>query len=383
MGLLFQSIAWCFELIQFYNLKSLNEQYKEEITSSILRVIDNSNFIQGSEVKKFESEFANYCSVSHCIGVGNGFDALYLTLLAWKVMGHICDGDHVIVPSNTFIASIMAITASGMNPILVDPDPNTFNLSEEGVVHAITKKTKVILAVHLYGRMAPMDKLATIGKRYNILILEDAAQAHGAKINGQQVGSYGDAAAFSFYPGKNLGALGDAGAVITNDPVLEKMIRALGNYGSLIKYNHIYKGVNSRLDEIQASALRVKLKYLDLDNEKKRQIAEYYKKNIHNKKIITPYSYDDFFSTETVMVWHQFVVRVDNREQFIQYMMKNDIEVGIHYPIAPHKQISYTEISNLNLPIAEELHRSVVSLPIYPTLTKDECKYICKVINEY
>lgn len=332
----------------------------------------------GSELTSFEQEFAEYCGAKHCIGVANGLDALTLTLRAWKEMNILQDGDEVIVQANTYIASILAITENNLKPVLIEPDSKTYNLSVAGIEKALTSKTKVILPVHLYGQISPMLEINKFAKEHNLLVLEDCAQAHGATINGVKAGSWGDAAGFSFYPGKNLGALGDAGAITTSDDELAQTLRALRNYGSHKKYENLYKGVNSRLDEIQAAMLRVKLNYLPQETEIRQHIAKRYCNEIDNKLLDLPQweGGDDH-------VFHLFVVRVRDREHFTQYLTENGIQTVIHYPIPPHKQKSYIEFNETSLPLTEEIHREVVSLPIDPTLTDDDVSSIISKINGY
>ena len=288
------------------------------------------------------------------------------------------EGDEIIVPSNTYIATILAISENGCTPVLVEPDINTYNINPDLIEEKITPKTKAIIVVHLYGQAVQMDKVWEIAKKYNLKIIEDSAQAHGAVYKNKRVGNLSDASAFSFYPGKNLGCMGDGGCVTTNDEELFKKVKAIANYGSDRKYHHIYKGVNSRLDEIQAAVLDVKLKYLDEDNKKRREISKYYRENIRNSKIILPKTYD-----ENSHVWHVFAVRTENRDEFQKYLTDNGIQTIIHYPTPPHKQEAYREWNNLSYPISEEIHRTIISIPISPVMTEDEVKKVLEVINEY
>ncbi|GMN99937.1 DegT/DnrJ/EryC1/StrS family aminotransferase [Parageobacillus thermoglucosidasius] len=363
-------------MIPFLDLRAVNAQYQKEIQEAINRTINSGWYILGDEVKNFEMEFAEYCGVKHAIGVANGLDALTLIL---KACG-IGQGDEVIVPSNTFIASILAISASGATPILVEPDIRTYNINPKKIEEKITEKTKAIIVVHLYGQVANMNAIKAIATKYNLKIIEDAAQAHGAVYGDKRAGSLGDAAGFSFYPSKNLGALGDGGAITTNDDELAEKLRALRNYGSHEKYKNLFKGVNSRLDEIQAAILRVKLKYLDKDNEKRRQIAEYYLNHIKNEKVILPIIEN---GNRLSHVWHLFVVRVENRERFQKYLKENGIQTSIHYPIPPHKQKAYEEWNHCSFSISEKIHKTVISLPISPVLAFEHVKKIVKIINEY
>lgn len=365
------------KMVNFLDLKKMNSQYREEIINSLTCVLDSGWYIMGSKLSHFEKEFANYCNVKHCIGVANGLDALVLVLRAWKEMGLIKDGDEVLVPSNTYIASILAISENNLQPVLVEPEINTFNISVENIKEKITDKTRVILPVHLYGLSCPMDAICNLAKEHGLLILEDCAQAHGAKFNGSEVGSWGDAAGFSFYPGKNLGALGDAGAITTNDDELASVLLALRNYGSHVKYENKYRGTNSRLDEIQAAVLSVKLKYLNSDNDKRRSIAEKYLSEINNPNLILPSAPN----VPSEHVWHLFVIKTALRAELQEYLSENGIQTLIHYPIAPHKQIAYKELENISLPISEKLHQEVLSLPMGPCMSAEDVETVIKVIN--
>ena len=361
-------------MIPFLDLKKINQQYREELIGAATNVIDSGWYVQGAQVEAFEREFSDYCGVKHCIGVANGLDALILIFRAYKELGRLKEGDEVIVPANTYIASILAITENRLKPVLVEPDEQTYNLDPKLIEQAITPKTKAILAVHLYGQLADMLEINKIAKKNNLLVIEDSAQAHGASINGKKAGNWGDASGFSFYPGKNLGGLGDGGAVTTNDEELAITIRALGNYGSHKKYQHLYKGINSRLDEIQASMLRVKLKYLDNEIKHRREVAEYYLKNIKNENIVLP-------TITTDGVWHLFVIRVDKRESLQEYLLVNGIQTLMHYPLAPHKQEAYVEWDNKNYPISEQIHDEVLSLPISGVQSLEDTKRIVEILN--
>lgn len=365
-------------MIPFLDLKSVNESMNAELKEACARVIDSGWYISGNELKKFEKDFAEYCGSKYALGVANGLDALILTLRAWKEMGKLTDGDEVIVPANTYIASVLAITENKLVPVLVEPDEKSFNLNPELVKKAITKKTRAILPVHLYGQLADMPALMKIAKDYNLLVLEDSAQAHGANIDGRKAGSWGDAAGFSFYPGKNLGALGDAGAITTNDSDLFDTLDHLRNYGSREKYKNEFKGVNSRLDEIQAAMLTVKLKYLDKHTNIRRNIANKYSEGMSNPLVQNPY-----FEKPEHHVWHLFVVRTQYREQLIDHLKKNEIQSLIHYPIPPHKQNAYKELSHLSFPLTEKIHKEVLSLPIGPTMTDSEIQKVIAVINSF
>lgn len=370
-------------MIDFLNLKDVNSVYREQLISAFTAVLDRGWFIQGSEVEAFENEFSLFCGAKYCVGVANGLDALVLTLKAWKIMGKIHDGDEVIVPGNTFIASVLAISECGLKPIFVEPDPTTYNISSSAIKSHITSKTRVILPVHLYGQLSDIEGVLAVAGEYDLLVLEDCAQAHGAKLRSSNrcAGSFGNAGAFSFYPGKNLGALGDAGAITTNDAELYKLLLALRNYGSEIKYNHIIKGVNSRLDELQAAFLRIKLRDLDQNTNRRREISLMYRNGINNNKVTVnccklPFGEDSH-------VWHLFVIEVNNRDEFISHMNANDISVAIHYPIAPHKQDAYKEFHHISLPITEKIHSTILSLPMSPTLSNQEVEKVISAVNSY
>jgi len=365
-------------VIPFLDLKAINTQYRDELVAAATKVIDSGWYIQGTEVKAFEEEFAAYCGSKHCIGVANGLDALTLTLRAWKEMGKLKEGDEVIVPANTYIASILAITENRLKPVLVEPDEATFNLCPKKTAAAITPNTKAIVAVHLYGQISPMPELMQLADKHGLLVLEDAAQAHGARIEGRKAGSWGHAAGFSFYPGKNLGALGDAGAVITDDEELAKTIRALGNYGSLKKYENLYQGVNSRLDEMQASMLRVKLRHLDDEIESRRHVAEYYLAHIDNPKIQLPAVGD-----HESHVWHLFVVRSAMRDELQQNLAKQGVQTMIHYPVPPHQQKAYQGWQSHNHRLTESIHKTVLSLPMGPTLSPQGCNKVTTACNDW
>jgi|TARA_R110001583_G_scaffold170891_1_gene324344 dTDP-4-amino-4,6-dideoxygalactose transaminase len=365
-------------MIKFLNLQKINERYAEELKQACSSVIDSGWYIKGRELAFFEKEFAEYCGTSDCVGTANGLDALKLSLMAWKELGYLNDGDEVIVPANTFIATILAITDCSLVPVFVEPSPVTFNIDPDLVKEKISDRTRMILVVHLYGQVSPVKKLVNLAKEYELLILEDAAQAHGALLDGMKAGSIGDAGAFSFYPGKNLGGLGDGGAVVTNDTQLSTVIRALGNYGSSSKYIHDYRGINSRLDEIQAAMLRIKLRGLDLELAVRRDIAGKYISKIKNTSVILPDVID-----MKAHAFHLFVVRVESQDFFAKYMLDQGVEVMIHYPIPPHKQKAYMQYNHCSYPICEKLHSQVVSLPIDPTMSDKEVEYIIEVVNSY
>ncbi|MEQ1446471.1 DegT/DnrJ/EryC1/StrS family aminotransferase [Acinetobacter schindleri] len=369
-------------MIPFLNLKEINHQYAEKLKAACNRVIDSGWYIDGQELEKFEQNFANYCGTKFAIGVANGLDALILTLRAWKELGKLKDGDEVIVPANTYIASVLAITANHMKPVLVEPDQNDFNISIEAIRAAITPKTKVILPVHLYGQLANMPAIMQIAKQHNLLVLEDSAQAHGAEIEAKKAGNWGDAAGFSFYPGKNLGALGDAGAITTNDLELAQTLKALRNYGSYEKYKNVFVGVNSRLDEIQAAMLDVKLKYLDDETQNRRQIANLYMAEINNPLIELPKVNKDVLNDQQ-HVWHVFVIRSKYRMELQKYLAENGVQTLIHYPIPPHKQQAYEEWNDLSYPVSEQIHAEILSLPMGPTLTVEDAEKVIQLCNEF
>ncbi|MFN4915162.1 MAG: DegT/DnrJ/EryC1/StrS family aminotransferase [Sphingomonadales bacterium] len=368
-------------MIKFLDLQKTNLQYEEEIKKVLHEVFRNGWYILGKEIETFEKSLARYNGIENIIGVANGLDALRLIFRAYLELGVLQEDDEVIVPANTYIASILAITDNRLKPVLVEPDINTFNLDIDKIEEKITAKTKAIMVVHLYGRVCWSEDLVVLAKKHNLKIIEDNAQAIGAVWNGTKTGALGDAAGFSFYPGKNLGALGDAGAVATNDDDLARIIRALGNYGSADKYVNIYQGLNSRLDEIQAAVLNVKLKYLDTENQQRRQISEYYCKNIKNSSIILP----QIPAPVTEHVWHLFVITCEQRERLQQYLLDAGIQTLIHYPIPPHKQQAYNKesIGHLSFPLTEWLHNSVLSLPISPVLSSGEIAYIVDSINKF
>jgi len=365
-------------MIPFIDLKKIHAQYREEIEKAVLRVINSGWYILGREVEAFENRFADFCGVKYCIGVASGLDALQLIFRSYKELGEIRDGDEVIVPANTYIASILSVSNNNLVPVLVEPDISTYNIDTSKIEEKITAKTRAILAVHLYGQVAEMEAILKIAKKNNLIVLEDAAQAHGAIYKDKRTGSLGDAAGFSFYPGKNLGAMGDAGAVCTNNKQLAEKIKEIRNYGSNKKYYHHCKGTNSRLDEMQAAILKVKLKYLEQENKKRREIANFYHNSIKNKKIILPES-----KSAPAHVWHLFVIRTAMRDEFQSYLEQNKIQTLIHYPIPPHKQQAYKEWNHLSFPVTEKIHREVLSIPVSPVLEKDEQQKIVDVINKY
>lgn len=365
-------------MIPFLDLKKINLQYQTELTAAFNQVLNSGWYIMGQELKSFEMAFSEYCGTKHAIGVANGLDALVLVLRAWKQMGKLQDGDEVIVPANTYIASVLAITENKLVPVFVEPAASTYNLCPEKVKEAINHRTKVILPVHLYGLISPMAELCEIAKANNLLVLEDCAQAHGASIGGVKAGNWGDAAGFSFYPGKNLGALGDAGAITTNDEELAQTLLALRNYGSHKKYENLYQGVNSRLDELQAALLKVKLKYLDAETQVRRSVADAYIQRITNKAVILPST----LAAEQ-HVWHLFVVRTAAREQLQAHLLAHGVQTLIHYPIPPHKQLAYPDYNGLSLPLTEQIHHEVLSLPISPVMSQQEVDAVITAVNSF
>lgn len=365
--------------IPFLNLKDVNDRFAVELKEAAGRVIESGWYILGKEVGEFEKEFAAYCGTSSCVGVGNGLDALTLILRAYKELKVFQNGDEIIVPANTYIASILAITESGLIPVLVEPDVQTYNIDVQRVEAAITHRTRAIMAVHLYGQLADVESLRKITAKHRLKLIEDCAQAHGAAVNGGKAGTFGDAAGFSFFPGKNLGALGDAGAVTTNDGALARQVRALSNYGSEVKYHNVCQGVNSRLDEMQAAFLRVKLKHLDNDSEARRAVAERYMAGIRNARISMP-----TVITPSAHVWHLFVVRSPARDQLQQHLAELGIDTLIHYPVPPHRQPAFVGVlSDLVLPETDAIHKSVLSLPISPTLRSEEIERVIAACNAF
>lgn len=368
-------------MIPFLDLRSINATYRDELIAACTDVINSGWYIDGQQLLSFEQEFATYCGSKYCIGVANGLDALTLTLRAWKEQGRLKEGDEVIVPANTYIASVLAITENKLTPILVEPSEVTYNLCPKNTELAITQKTRAILPVHLYGQLADMPAIMDIAERHQLLVLEDSAQAHGASLNGRKAGNWGDAAGFSFYPGKNLGALGDAGAITTDDEELAILLRALGNYGSHKKYQNAYQGINSRLDEIQAAMLRVKLRHLNDEIVTRRKIAHAYLTGIKSSLICLPEINSETALTDNSHVWHLFVIRNAKREALQSYLLKNDIQTLIHYPIPVHKQQAYRHWSNYSLPLTESIHKEVISLPISPVTKPNDIEKIIKICN--
>jgi dTDP-4-amino-4,6-dideoxygalactose transaminase len=373
-------------MIPFLNLKQLNEQFSNEFKDAFERVLNSGWYILGPEVEAFEQEFAKFCKTRFCISVANGLDALTLILRAYKVLGKLKDGDEIIVPANTYIATILAITENRLFPVLVEPDLKTYNIDPSKIEEKLSEKTRAIMPVHLYGQLADMTKINLVAKKHNLLVIEDSAQAHGASFNGKMAGSFGNASGFSFYPGKNLGALGDGGAVTTNEEDLAECIRALRNYGSFEKYHNQYQGVNSRLDELQAAFLRVKLKYLCAQNVLRAKIARFYCENIRQSDTILPVKTDfEFINNAGAMqhVWHLFVIRHPYRQDLSEFLAREKIQTLIHYPVPPHKQKAYEQMNQQKFPLTELIHNQVLSLPISPVLTEKETTQVVEVINKF
>lgn len=370
-------------MIPFLDLREINAVYRQELIEACTRVIDSGWYIAGNELSHFESEFAEYCRTDHCIGVANGLDALTLTLRAWKELGKLKEGDEVIVPANTYIASILAITENRLRPVLVEPDAATYNLCPLKTAAAITANTKAIVAVHLYGQLAPMPQIMALAEQHDLLVLEDAAQAHGASITGRRAGNWGHAAGFSFYPGKNLGALGDAGVVTTSDAELAQTIRALGNYGSHKKYENLYQGVNSRLDEIQAAMLRVKVRHLDDDTARRKGIALAYAQGIDNPAIRQPISVDSVLASLEPHVFHLYVIRSEQREALQKHLNAAGVQTLIHYPIPPHQQQAYKAWNSQSHPLTEAIHQQVLSLPMSPVVTDEQVAAVIEACNAF
>lgn len=367
-------------MIKFLDLKKVNERFRGEMDAAVKRVLDSGWYLLGKEVEVFEQEFAAYCGTKHCIGVANGLDALTLIIKAYGIG----PGDEIIVPANTFIATLLAVSANGCTPVLVEPDWNTRLIDVNKIEAAVTSRTKAIMVVHLYGRAVEMEGVWEIAKRHNLKVIEDSAQAHGAKYRGKRCGSLGDASGFSFYPGKNLGCLGDGGAVTTNDDELAEKIRAIRNYGSDHKYHHIYKGINSRLDEIQAAWLGVKLPHLDEDNAIRARIAARYCAEIKNPLIELPDNPNTVLETGNLShVWHVFAVTCNERDRLDKWLTDNGIQTNIHYPTPPHKQRAYSELRQLNFPITERMHQEILSLPISPVLSDWEVGEVIRCVNEF
>ena len=366
-------------MIKFLDLQKVTDLYSAEIHQAVSRVIDSGWYLQGEENKRFEQEYASFIGTKHCVGVANGLDALICILKAYMEMGVMHPGDEVIVPANTYIASILAISENGLTPVLVEPDIRTYEIDDRLIEEAITPRTKAVMIVHLYGQCAYTDRIGEICRKHGLKLIEDNAQAHGCRYrDGRRTGSLGDAAGHSFYPGKNLGALGDGGAVTTDDPELARIVRALANYGSSKKYVFDYLGRNSRLDEIHAAVLSVKLKHLDDDNETRRKIARYYQENIVNPAITLPQVPD-----WNAHVFHVFAILCENRDELQAYLKENGVQTIIHYPIPPHKQKCYPDWNDWSFAISEKIHREELSLPMSPVLTLEEARVVVDLLNQW
>jgi dTDP-4-amino-4,6-dideoxygalactose transaminase len=365
--------------ISFLPLGRVNAAHRAGLLEAATRVIDSGWYIHGKEHEWFEKEFAAYCGTADCVGVANGLDALTLVLRAWKELGRLREGDEVIVPANTYIASILAITENRLKPVLVEPAPESFNLDPTRLAGALSARTRVILPVHLYGQLAAMGEIVAFARAHGLLVLEDAAQAHGAMVEGKRAGAWGDAAGVSFYPGKNLGALGDAGAVVTSDSELAQCLRALRNYGSHVKYQNLHQGPNSRLDEMQAAFLRVKLRTLDAETERRRELARRYRQGIRHPEIVLPAAVQG----EPAHAWHLFVVQTAHRDSLVSHLSAAGVQTVIHYPIPPHRQACYPELAALSLPLTERLAREVVSLPLSPVHSDDEIDHVIAAVNAW
>lgn len=365
-------------MIKFLDLKKINNQYQEELKAVASKVIDSGWYLMGKELESFERNYSEFCGTKFALGVANGLDALRLIFRGYMEMGVMKKGDEIIVPANTYIASVLAITDNDLVPVFVEPNNSTYNLDSSLIEKVITTKTRAVLTVHLYGQISVDENMIKLCEKYNLKLVEDGAQSHGARWKNKISGGIGDAAGHSFYPGKNLGALGDAGAVTTNDDKLYRTINALRNYGSHKKYENLYQGLNSRLDEIQAAFLNVKLKYINEDIKARRKVANYYLQNITNPKLILPNLLE-----EESHVWHLFVLRTKKRELFKEYLDKNRVQTLIHYPIPPHKQKAYTQYNDLIFPITESVHKEVISLPLSPLLESTDQARIIDLINKF
>ncbi|OQM76235.1 DegT/DnrJ/EryC1/StrS family aminotransferase [Manganibacter manganicus] len=365
-------------MTSFLDLKRINGSMRDEIVEAVIQVIDSGWYIGGERLAAFEGAFAEFCGAKHCIGVANGLDALVLTLRAWKEMGRLKAGDEVLIPANTYIASVLAVTENDLVPVLVEPDEHSFNIGAANALSAITGRTRAILPVHLYGRLADMPDLIQVARENGLLVLEDAAQAHGASLGGRRAGNWGDASGFSFYPGKNLGALGDAGAITTNDEELASTLRALRNYGSHEKYRNLMQGVNSRLDEVQAAVLTVKLRHFDTHTALRRKIARAYLDGIINPDVRLP-----IWEVEEQHVWHLFVVRCRHRKALMEHLAGQGVQTLIHYPIPPHRQGAYPNLAHISLPVTEAIHDEVLSLPIGPHMSFDDIRRVIDAMNSF
>lgn len=366
--------------IRFLDLQKVNHRYEPEISEALSRVVRSGWYLQGAENKRFEKAYADYIGQSHCVGCASGLDALVLIYRAYVEMGVMKPGDEVIVPANTYIASILAITENGLTPVLAEPDPATLELDDSRLEQLITSRTRSVLLVHLYGRCAYTERIGSLCRQYGLKLVEDNAQAHGCRCaDGRRTGSLGDAAGHSFYPGKNLGALGDAGAVTTDDALLAATVRTLANYGSQQKYVFQYEGRNSRLDELQAAVLSVKLKYLDADNEVRRRLARVYNSELRHPEVVLP----GVLPRDDMNVYHLFPIFCKRRDQLQQYLEQQGVQTLIHYPIPPHKQACYKAWNPMSLPVTEQLHAEELSLPISQVMTEEEVCEVARIVNAF
>ncbi len=379
-------------MIKFLDLKRINDSFEPHLSNAVKRVMDSGWYLLGREVEEFEKEYAMFLDVKHCIGVANGLDALRLILRAYMELGFMKEGDEIIVPANTYIATILAITDNRLVPVFVEPDIKTYNIDPYKIEEKVSPLTKGIMVVHLYGQNSMHPEIQRLVAKYNLKLIEDNAQSQGCYYDGKRTGSVGDAAGHSFYPGKNLGALGDAGAVTTNDDTIAEVVRTIANYGSRVKYQNLYRGLNSRLDEIQASILRVKLPRLDPDNQKRNEVAEFYLENINHPGIVLPVRRNtETNNTHSNLntpvhlshVWHLFVVRCKHRDDLQHYLSDNNIQTIIHYPVPPHQQPAYKEWNQMQLPVTEIIHKQVLSLPIGPDMNREEVREVVETINRF
>ena len=381
-------------MLKYLDLKRINDVYRAEIETAIHGVLDSGWYLRGEATRRFEAHYADYIGTRYCVGCGNGLDALSLILLAYKEMGVLTDGDEVIVPANTYIASILAITRCGLKPVLVEPSEDTLQIDDSRIEAAITERTRALMIVHLYGRCAYTDEIGEICRRHHLKLIEDNAQAHGCHYGERKTGSLGDAAGHSFYPGKNLGALGDAGAVTTNDEQLAEIIRALGNYGSHQKYVHDWQGCNSRIDELQAAVLDVKLQHIDAANQRRKEIAALYINKVQNpllrfNAVANPLSdgmanpLQPISVCDRDCVWHIFPVFTEHRDALQQYLHTHGVETQVHYPIPPHRQKCFAAWNHLSFPITERISMQELSIPCHEALTEKEVSYITDLLNSF
>lgn len=366
------------EEVKFLDIKRITDSFEPQLSEEVTRVAQSGWYLLGEEVKRFEQQFAAYCDNTHCVGVANGLDALTLILMGWRELHGWQEGDEVIVPANTYIASTLAVSRAGLTPVLCEPNEEDALIDTSRIEPLVTPRTRAVMAVHLYGQVCDMEAVNAVARRHGLKVMEDCAQAHGALYKGARVGTLSDAAAFSFYPGKNLGALGDGGAVVTGDRDLARVVRSLANYGSAVKYVHDYKGLNSRLDELQAAVLSLKLKRLDADNDRRRKIARRYIRQISNPQVHLPQVHSWLGH-----VFHLFTVRCERRDELQAWLGTQDIRTLVHYPIPPHRQKAYAEWAGISLPVTERIHREVLSLPISPVMTDEEVQRVIEAVNGF